>query len=316
MLTTAILVSGTMFVVRASGHVEMVEGESGFIAANGGDILASIDRVGRLPAVERERLQVTGDSETARLRLRRHKIREGENLWMIARQYGVDINTITGCNQGLSDEGMLQAGREIIVPNQKGVIYRFKFGQTISDLSAAYNVRLDAIFRANGIANPKDVKAGDAIFIPGADPLAPNGKRQKMLESSIIETRLLPPMRGRLTARFGWRMHPIRKRREFHKGIDIAAYWGSRVKASLDGKVVYADWKVGYGYFIVLEHRFNYRTCYGHLTSPLPVKVGGHVKQGDVIGRTGTTGTSTGSHLHFEVRKEGRAVNPFRYIRW
>ncbi len=314
--TTAILISGAFFVVRASGHVELMNGASEFMVANGSSALTGSSQEAGLPTLERQRPLVTGEQETARVKLRRHKIQTGENLWMIARQYGVDMNTILGCNEELSEQGQLQPGREIIIPNQKGVFYTIRFGQTLSDISAAYNVRLSAIFKANGISNAKYLKSGDAIFIPEAEPLAPDSKQAKLLESFVHDTTFLMPLKGRFTARFGWRIHPIRKRREFHKGIDIAAYWGAKVKAAQKGEVIFADWKPGYGYFVKIKHDFNYTTCYGHLTSPMMVKVGDKVKRGQVIGRTGNTGASTGSHLHFEVRKGNKAVNPFRYVRF
>ncbi len=314
--TTAILVSGAFFVVRASGHIELMNGASEFVVANGNSALTDPAQAAGVLSLERQRPLVTGEKKTPRVKLRRHKIHTGENLWMIARQYGVDINTILGCNEELSEQGQLLSGREIIIPNQKGVFYTIRFGQTLSDISAAYNVRLTAICRANGIANAKYLKSGDAVFIPEAEPLAPNSKQAKLLESFVHDTTFLMPLKGRFTARFGWRIHPIRKRREFHKGIDIAAYWGAKVKAAQGGKVIFADWKSGYGYFVKIKHDFDYVTCYGHLTSPMMVKAGDKVKRGQVIGRTGNTGASTGSHLHFEVRKGKKAVNPFRYVRF
>ena len=312
-LTTAMLVSGTIFVVRASGHVEIVEGERAYIAANGGQLVSTTET----KLLPRDRQGAPGTSgQPPTLRLRRHKLQGGENLWTVAQQYGVDMKTIIGCNEGLSEDGVLQAGRELVVPNQKGVFYRLKFGQTLSDLSWAFNVRLEAIMRANGIVNPATIKNGDAIFLPGADPLEPRSKRLKVLESRVVDTTFYTPLRGRLTQRFGWRIHPIRKKRDFHRAIDIAAIWGSKVKAAQSGKVTFAGWKAGYGYFVRIKHDFGYETCYGHLTNPLHVEKGETVKRGQVIGRTGQTGTATGSHLHFEIWKDGRAVNPLRYMQW
>jgi len=311
---SAILVSGTLFIVRADGHVELTDQGAGALLGSDGSIFATSARAGALPLAERERQLVSGERLVTRLKLRQHEIQGGENLWMIARQYGIDINTILGCNEGLSEQGVLAPGREIMIPNQKGILYRLKYGQYLSDLSAAYNIRLEGIFHANGIANAKDVKEDDLIFMPGAEPLAPNSKRLKLLESRVILTTFLKPLKGRLTTKFGWRIHPIRKKRDFHRAIDLAAFWGTKVKAAQDGKVTYAGWKAGYGYFIKIKHRFGYTTAYGHLTAPLAVKSGEQVKRGQVIGLIGATGTATGSHLHFEMHQDGRAVNPLRYL--
>ena len=306
--TTGILVSGTVFVVRSGGYIEPTQGAVYLPSDDSG----GFDALAALPPAKRGTSQ---GGHVLPLKIRRHRVEAGENLWIVARQHGLDMKTIIGCNEGLSEEGALQPGNDLLIPNQKGVFYRLKFGQTLSDLSWAYNVRLEAIFRANSITNAGKIKSGDNIFIPGAEPLELGSKRLKRLEKAVIDTTFDKPVRGRLTRGYGWRIHPIRKRREFHRGIDLGVYWGCKVKAAQDGKVVFAGWKGGYGHFVRIKHRFGYETRYGHLTSPLDVKKGDKVKRGQVIGRTGTTGTSTGSHLHFEIYRDGRSVNPLRYVR-
>jgi murein DD-endopeptidase MepM/ murein hydrolase activator NlpD len=119
----------------------------------------------------------------------------------------------------------------------------------------------------------------------------------------------LLPLRGALTSRFGRRTHPLFGRRHFHTGVDIAAPRGSPVRAAMDGTVLYAGWYGGYGKLIVLDHGQGLSTLYGHLSSIL-VSPGARVARSQVIGRVGSTGYSTGPHLHYEVRRNGRPVDP------
>ncbi|HZU63034.1 MAG TPA: M23 family metallopeptidase [Novosphingobium sp.] len=122
------------------------------------------------------------------------------------------------------------------------------------------------------------------------------------------------PVEGvHLTSDFGMRWHPILGGRREHKGVDLAGPVGTPVHATADGTVARADWFSGYGLYIQLEHGGNLETRYGHM-SRLNVAAGQYVHKGDVIGYIGTTGRTTGPHLHYEVRIDGVAVNPVPYM--
>lgn len=121
------------------------------------------------------------------------------------------------------------------------------------------------------------------------------------------------PVRGRFTSPFGVRRHPISGRAIMHKGIDISAPQGTPIVAPASGKVVFAKRFSGYGLTIEIEHRPGLRTRYAHCSSIL-VKVGDQVKRGQIIGKVGATGRTTGSHLHYEVHVRGQVVNPLIYI--
>lgn len=126
------------------------------------------------------------------------------------------------------------------------------------------------------------------------------------------------PIIGKLMSRFGRRFHPIHKRSAMHTGLDIAASYGTPVKAADGGQVIYAGWRGGYGKTVMVDHGNrngkNLVTLYGHM-SRIAVSNGSAVSKGQVVGYEGSTGYSTGPHLHFEVRENGAPVNPLNYLR-
>ncbi|MBD2523115.1 murein hydrolase activator EnvC [Nostoc sp. FACHB-133] len=112
---------------------------------------------------------------------------------------------------------------------------------------------------------------------------------------------------------FGWRIHPILGYRRFHAGLDFAASYGSKIRAADSGRVIFAGWYGGYGRAVIIDHGNGITTLYGH-TSELYVSEGQAVERGQAIGAVGSTGFSTGPHLHFEVRRNGTPVDPANYL--
>lgn len=155
--------------------------------------------------------------------------------------------------------------------------------------------------------------AGPAFAQQGADE---NGQGQKPVSlARLAAPRLRVPVRGfTMTSGFGMRLHPLLGGRRPHLGIDLAARAGAPVFATADGIVSLAGWRGGYGLSVALEHGRGTQTRYGHM-SRLNVANGQRVRKGDVIGFVGSTGRSTGPHLHYETRVNGQAVNPLPYIR-
>jgi murein DD-endopeptidase MepM/ murein hydrolase activator NlpD len=121
------------------------------------------------------------------------------------------------------------------------------------------------------------------------------------------------PINGRRTSPFGWRNDPFTGLRSYHAALDLAAPLGTPVKAAGDGRVSATGYNSVYGNFIIITHSGGYQTMYGHLNKILIGK-GAQVSQGTIIGQVGSTGRSTGSHLHFAAYKNGRAINPLELI--
>ncbi len=132
-------------------------------------------------------------------------------------------------------------------------------------------------------------------------------------EKLLAHTPSIMPAQGFMTSYFGWRISPITKRREFHKGLDIANLVGTPIVATADGKITFAGWRRGFGRFLTVDHGYGYITRYGHLKSIL-VKVGDRVFRGQTIGLLGASGKVTGPHVHYEVLVNRRHVNPKGYI--
>ena len=122
------------------------------------------------------------------------------------------------------------------------------------------------------------------------------------------------PTRGRISSRYGMRFHPVLHREKLHTGDDIAAPYGSPFRAARGGRVLFSGWQTAYGNTIIVDNGNGTTTLYGH-ASKLSVRAGQPVRAGQMIGNVGSTGWSTGPHLHFEVRQNGRPIDPTKYLR-
>ncbi len=140
-------------------------------------------------------------------------------------------------------------------------------------------------------------------------------ERSDYLLSTIRSIPMGYPVYGRITSHLGWRKNPFGRGYEFHSGIDIEAPYGSKVVATADGVVEMVGHYGDYGRAVLIKHPSGYMTLYAHLSEIL-VKVGQEVKAGEVIGKVGSTGRSTGPHLHYEVQYEGKLKNPMEYLTW
>lgn len=166
--------------------------------------------------------------------------------------------------------------------------------------------------------DPEDVKTELAHTLREAEDALNNLERlEKDLDDHFKYLAAFPdqrPVTGEITSKFGYRSSPFGGRRsEFHNGVDLAANYGAAVSAAGDGVVVYAGYQSGYGRTVVISHGFGYRSSYSHLSN-FTVKAGEQVKKGGVIGRAGSSGRSTGPHVHFMIEKDGVLVDPLPFL--
>ncbi|AFY74602.1 metalloendopeptidase-like membrane protein [Synechococcus sp. PCC 7502] len=230
--------------------------------------------------------------------LKDHKVKAGETLDSIAKQYNLTTATLMGLNPQNRDR-TVKVGQVLKIPPMDGFAYELKNQDTYKIIADKYRVRPDVIFEFNGCQNrPK------TVFIPGAmwkpDPIIAKIIPPNIKETVILQTGGYPlPYPVPVTSGYGWRNNPVTGQWSFHSGIDLGASMGTPVLAAKNGIVEFAGWEGGYGNFIEIIHN-SFGTRYAHL-SQIYVTPGQRVVRGQEIGRVGSTGRSTGPHLHFEV---------------
>lgn len=260
---------------------------------------------GRLKTSERASTQGAAQPQV-------HIVRQGDSLWRISRQYGVDMKSLMRAN-GLTETSILQVGMRLVIPKETGrtavassssatswETYTVKKGDTLWSISRRFGVPLKELLQANGLRETSVLQIGQVLRVPsrGGVSSAPQRAQQGFLW----------PVNGRISSRFGPRG------RGFHYGIDIIAPAGTVVRAAESGVVSYSGWMSGYGRVVIITHASGLQTVYAHNSVNL-VREGQRVNKGDPVARVGSTGNATCPHLHFEVRRNGRPVDPLEFLR-
>jgi len=261
-----------------------------------------------------------------------HIVRGGDTLWDLSRRYGVTVEALAEAND-LKMAAVLQPGQRLTVPGagpstramahtlarrESTVVHVVRSGETLWDIARRYGTQVEDLMALNHLGHSDWIKPGQRLQVSGRTlprhrqviAQTRSGSAATLADARLLRASggFLWPARGTLTSRFGWR------RWRQHEGIDIAAPAGTPIYAARDGVVDVAGWHYGYGKAVLLRHEGDVVTVYGH-ASVLLVHAGQRVKKGQVIARVGCTGWCTGSHLHFEVRRAGRAVDPMPYLR-
>jgi len=241
-----------------------------------------------------------------------YTVKKGDTVSTIAEKHSLSLGSIIAFNQ-LNEAWNLRNGKVLKIPNMDGVPYTIQKGDTISAIAAKMKVPQNAILDANDILT-ENISAGQVIFIPGGKMDA--NALSRALKRPVIEKMIYPVSNRRITSNFGWRedpVNPVAGQMTFHRAVDLAGKMGDPVKASMKGTVLHVDTNRNLGNFIILKHG-EYQTLYAHLSAVL-VKKGDEVNQGQLIGKVGETGYTTGPHLHFEVFRNGNRINPLEILR-
>ena len=234
-----------------------------------------------------------------------YKVKKGDSVSKIAAVFSISMDAIIASNS-ITNARNLKEGDVLRIPNMDGIPYAVKNGDSLSGISQSMGVPLEAILDANDIQNDK-IYAGMNLFIPGA-----RMKREDL--KMVLGEQFIYPLKGaRLSSPFGWREDPFTGVRSYHAAVDLAAPQGTLVKAAMDGKISAMGYNGTYGNYIIISHPGGFQTMYAHLSN-FTAKKGDQVNQGVQIGNVGSTGYSTGPHLHFAVFKNGRAVNPLDFL--
>ncbi len=232
-------------------------------------------------------------------------MKKGEDIKAVCKRYGVSMTKVRLVNEGV-DVASLKTGDEIFLPGARpaGVI----------EHNDAKLAEVQAQNKKNQAKTNKQDKNGKKALAK-SDKSDKNDGYARVPRGEVAVRRggFRWPIMGRINSPFGWRQHPITRRRDFHTGIDIKASRGDPIKGAGSGRVVYSGWMGGYGKVIVIEHHNGQSTLYAHC-STLLVGKGANVSSGQLIAKVGTTGRSTGPHLHFEVRNGNSPVNPIKYL--
>ena len=248
---------------------------------------------------------------TTRTEIIDYAVQNGDTISTIAQRFGISINTILWANN-LSYNSLIKPGQTLKILPTTGIIYKVAKGDNLPALAKKYQADINKIIEFNKLASAASIQIGQNLIIPeGIKPAtyipasAPTIKNIFVPPAASSNTKLLWPVGAKyITQYFTWR----------HSGVDIGAKSGTAIYAAENGKVERAGWTTGYGYNVVINHGNGMKTLYGH-ASKLYVAAGDSVSRGQVIAAVGSTGWSTGPHLHFEVTISGVRRNPLNYIR-
>ncbi|MHB1133008.1 MAG: LysM peptidoglycan-binding domain-containing M23 family metallopeptidase [Chloroflexota bacterium] len=241
-----------------------------------------------------------------------YTVASGDTLGAIADRFGISEQSLAAAN-GITNPNRIQVGQTLAIPGQgsnsatsapSGATYTVVIGDTLSSIAEQFGLTSTAIAEANELDNPNSLRAGQKIAIPGrAEPASRGGRRAAMVWPAI------GPITGYYHERGPYWV------KGYHEGLDIGASFGSPIRAAEDGIVVEAEsgWNSGYGTYVKVDHGDGLVTLYAHM-SKLASKPWQEVKRGELIGYIGSTGASTGPHLHFEVRIGGEKLDPLAYL--
>lgn len=253
---------------------------------------------------------ITSVTKTQPDRISVYVVRSGDTLSEIADMFGVSINTILWAND-LKSTRDVHPGDTLVILPVSGVERTVVKGDTLSSLAKKYKADVNDIAQFNGLDSKEPLAVGSVIIIPGGEIAMPARSSSSIQEPYLGGSGLIQngyyssPIPGAVLTQglHGW------------NGIDLGAARGTPIRAAADGTIIIARgngaWNGGYGNYVVITHSNGSQTLYAHMTS-IAVSAGRSVFSGQVIGYVGSTGLSTGAHLHFEVRG---AANPFRNCR-
>ncbi|MFN8495276.1 MAG: peptidoglycan DD-metalloendopeptidase family protein [Caldilineaceae bacterium] len=256
-------------------------------------------------------------TDTSRQAIQVYTVKSGDTVLGIAARFGLQPETIMWANSQIEqDPDRLGVGDQLNILPVNGVLHIVKQGETLSMLADKYKAKVEDIigYKGNHLANATaELGVGSQLVIPG-------GVKEFVQPTYYAETTtaLAPDNATKGFGTFSWPSGGTVTQQYWggHPAIDIASWTGAPVKAADSGYVALASsgaWNTGYGNYIIVDHGNGFTTLYAHLSS-IFVKPGENVTRGEQIGLVGSTGHSTGPHLHFEVRYQGVQRNPSSYL--
>ena len=239
-----------------------------------------------------------------KIEYQRYRVRSNDNIKSIAKKFGLLEDTIILCNN-IKSERHIRPGDIIEIPNQDGRIIKVDRNDSLIKIANRYGVRVEDIVDVNDISS-SNIIIGSKIFIPGS-------RMTQYEKNKFYEVIYIWPLKGNISSYFGPRIDPITGGYGYHTGIDIKGRFGYPVRATSDGVISNIGFNQVYGNYIEIKHKDGIVSIYAHLSATL-VKEGEEINQGKIIGRVGNSGRSTGPHLHFEIRKNGKFIDPLKIL--
>lgn len=233
-----------------------------------------------------------------------YRVRKGDMIGFIAENFGVTQDSIISVNS-IRSSRTIQIGQFLKVPTMSGILYTVKKdGEDALSIAEKYDVDASKFAAVNHIAFSDSYSAGETVFVPDAE-------LDWVTRQEINGDLFRKPIHARWyrSSAFGWRASPFTGKRSYHSGVDMACPSGTSIYAALPGRVTATGYNATYGNYVIIEHHSGYKTLYGHMSAILCAR-GNQVTQDTRIGRVGSTGMSTGPHLHFTVFKNGKQINP------
>ncbi len=252
-----------------------------------------------------------------------HRIKRGETLSQIALHYGVPVEALAYWN-GIKNPDHIRAGETLYLLTVAGTLHHIREGDTLAAVAQLYNVDRQLVAGYNLLAEDALLTAGQRLVIPGVEAV-PALQSGTVTGEVVKEVSLLSlasrgtgtgagsppafhwPLKGSITSFFGLREG------QFHYGLDLAAPYGSEVRAMASGTVEFAGVQRGYGLMLVLHHGQGWRSLYAH-NSRLLVTQGERVLAGQPITLVGSSGNATGPHLHLEIMQDDRKLDPLLFL--
>lgn len=248
-----------------------------------------------------------------RREIEKYDVQPNDNVSRIAEKYELKPETILWANPQIeNDPDLLSIGQVLAILPINGVYHTVTTGDTVERITKRYKVEANAIYDYEW----NNLDPGDALTV-GRKLIVPDGKKPIIQKSVQAYSGPIPETAARGTGNFGWPTSGVITQKYWagHLGIDIGAPAGTPVRAADSGFVNFAGWdKTGFGNMILIDHGNGFLTTYGHLES-FAVTAGDSVKKGQLIGRVGSTGRSTGPHLDFRIRQNDVWRNPFGFLK-
>lgn len=253
-------------------------------------------------------LEEENSAQVAPLCYYTYRVKKGDMIGYIADKFDITTDTIISVND-IHQSRLLQIGQYLKIPSMPGIVYNVRQGDSLSSICEKYEVSMKKCAKVNSISQDAILQAGSSIFIPDAQL---DWATKQEINGDLFRR----PLRAKyyLSSYFGWRSSPFSGKRSYHSGIDMACPQGTPVYAASSGKVTSAGYNNVYGNYVIITHPNGYKTLYGHMSAIL-VSSGRNVILGTNIGRVGSTGMSTGPHLHFTVYKHNKTINPLTVIK-